>query len=328
MFEFGYPWAFALLPLPLLVWWLLPPLRQERTALVVPFFERLVQLSGEKPGPGSVVSERTLMQHLVRLLSWVFLVVALASPQFVGEPSLVVKSSRDLMLAVDISGSMSTRDFVTEEGERMTRLEAVNDVLDAFISRREGDRMGLIVFGDQAFLQAPFTPDLETVRGMLAQAEVGMAGQRTAIGNAIGLSVELFQTDSSDTRVLVLLTDGVDSGSQIPPIQAARAAALDSIIVYTIGIGDPTARSADLDERSLQDIAAETGGRYFLAIDREALEEVYNVLDELEPIEYEEESYRPVTLLYFWPLAGVFILTLLYQGSVALTRGFAIEEEA
>ena len=321
MYEFGWPWALALLPLPLLVWWLIPPLRQRRTALAVPFFEQLVALTGEKPGPGAVVASRTIWQHGVRLLGWVLLVGALASPQFVGEPSLVVKSARNVMVAVDISPSMDTRDFRDPDGRPMSRYDAVNEVLDTFISRREGDRMGLIVFGAQAFLQAPFTPDLETVRSLLAETSVGMAGQRTALGNAIGLSIELFQTDSTDTRVLILLTDGVDSGSDIPPIQAARTAALDRIIIYTIGMGDPNARFADLDERMLQSIAAETGGRYFRAIDRDALEEVYQAIDDLQPIEYEEASYRPVTLLYFWPLGVLLVLTLFQQGLVALVRG-------
>jgi Ca-activated chloride channel family protein len=194
--------------------------------------------------------------------------------------------------------------------------------MDEFIEQREGDRMGLIFFGTQAYLQVPFTTDLKMVFNLLHEVEVGMAGQKTAMGNAIGRSVELFEADSVDKKVLILLTDGVDSGSEINPIQAARTAALDSVLIYTIGMGDPNAGLFDLDERTLRQIASETGGKYFRAIDREQLEGVYAEINMLEPIEYEDESYRPVKLLYFWPLSAAFIVAILHQLTLGLITLF------
>ena len=323
MFEFGLPWAFALLPLPLIAWWLLPEFRRRDAALVAPFFSRVVELTGEKPGSGSVVARRRPAQHLVRLVGWALIVTAIASPEFVGEPVLVVKEARDLMIAVDISGSMNTPDFTLPDGSRATRLEAVNHVLDDFVARRDGDRMGLIVFGSQAYLQTPFTPDLATVRALLKDAEVGMAGPQTAIGNAISLGVRLFEADSADSAessVLVLLTDGVDAGSTVTPIQAARVATeLQNVVIYTIGIGSTNAPGADLDEAMLTEIAEMTGGRYFNASDRTQLESAYETLEQLEPIEYEEASNRPTELLYHWPLGAFLVVTLAFQLIMAAT---------
>jgi len=221
------------------------------------------------------------------------------------------------MFAIDLSGSMATTDWEIN-GKRATRWDAVKDVMAGFIKKREGDRIGLILFGTQAYLQVPFTSDLNVVNNYLQESEVGMPGERTAIGNAIGLGVKLFDADSTDRKVMILLTDGVDSGSEINPIQAARTAAADSVVIYTIGIGNPVAKIFDVDEPMMKQIAKDTNGKYFLAIDEKQLEDVYKTLDELEPIEYEEETYKPATLLYYYPLGIVIILALLNQ----LTFGF------
>jgi Ca-activated chloride channel family protein len=325
MFEFGFPWAFALLVLPLLVRWLVPEFRRKNAALAAPFFDRVVALTGEKPGTGSVVSQVGLPQHIVRFVGWALIVTAIASPRFVGEPVLVVKQARDLMIAVDISGSMNRPDFERADGTRSTRLEAVNNVLDDFVSRREGDRLGLMVFGSQAYLQTPFTPDLATVRALLEENEVGMAGPQTAIGNAISLGIRLFEADSADSSVLILLTDGVDTGSSISPFQAARAASeLENVVIYTIGIGSTDAPGADLDETTLTEIAEMTGGRYFNASDRLQLESAYETLDQLEPIEYEEASNRPTELLFHWPLGAFLVIALAFQ----LVSGATIDRHA
>lgn len=312
MFEWANIWVFWLLPLPLLVLFLVPAVKKRRNALASPFFDRLVKASGQKPHRGVGIARRQVTALIVLLLVWVLVLAALASPQLVGEPEKKIKTARNMMIAIDISGSMTTADWQLE-GKRATRWEAVKSVMDNFIQRREGDRLGLLFFGSQAYLQTPFTQDLQMVKNMLDEVEVGMAGQKTAMGNAIGRSIKLFEADSTDKRVLILLTDGVDSGSEINPVQAARTAAIDSIIIYTIGIGDPDAGLFDLDERTLKIIAKESGGKYFRAIDSEALEEVYSTIEQLEPIEYEDESYRPVELLYYWPLAGAFILAVLHQ---------------
>lgn len=312
MFEFAYIWIFYLAPLPILVFLLVPVVKKRRNALAAPFFDRLVEASGQKPSKGTGITRRKIPALIVLLLVWLLVLTALASPQIVGEPEKKIKTARSMMIAVDISGSMTTKDWMIEGG-RVSRWEAVKTVMNEFIVRREGDRLGLLFFGTQAYLQTPFTQDLQLVEQMLHEVEVGMAGQKTALGNAIGRSIELFEADSVDKKVLILLTDGVDSGSEINPVQAARAAAHDSVIIYAIGMGDPNAGFFDLDEKTLKLLATETAGKYFRAINSEELEKVYTTIEELEPIEYEDESYRPVELLYYWPLSIAFALAILHQ---------------
>ncbi len=312
MFEFGWPWAFWFLPLPLIIIFFLPPIKQKRSSLAVPFFKEAVSISGQKPQKGVFVNKRSVTQYIVMWIVWVLLTGALASPQLVGEPELKVKTARNLLLLIDLSASMTTRDWVIDD-KRTTRWDAVKQVMQEFIKKRAGDRLGLVLFATQPYLQVPFTTDLQVVQNYLLESEVGMAGEKTAMGNAIGFGIQLFQADTVDSKVMILITDGVDSGSEINPIQAARTAALDSIIIYTIGIGNPAGKIFDLDEKSLTAISQETGGRYYRAIDTEELQKVYESLEALEPIEYEEESYTPVTLLYYYPLLVAFVLVIIYH---------------
>jgi Ca-activated chloride channel family protein len=233
-----------------------------------------------------------------------------------------VKTSRNFLIVADISFSMAQSDWMIE-GKRATRWEAVKKVMHDFIARREGDRMGLIFFGSSAYIQAPFTPDLETVDNMLEEADVGMAGQMTNIGKAIVKGIEMFDQDTIKTKVMLVLTDGVDAGTDILPLDAADLAEKDSILVYTIGIGDPSGSGSDLDENTLEEIAEMTGAQYFRAIDADRLEEIYDELDKLEPIEYEEEEYKPTTLLYYYPLGGAIVLALILSlifGSISALK--------
>lgn len=321
MLEFGFPQAFILLPLPLILYYLLPPLRQKETFMTVPFFNNFIQVTGIKAKTGvSVIGKKTI--NIITLgLMWILAVISIASPQIVGEPELKLKTARSLMIAVDLSGSMSTTDWEIE-GERASRWDAVKHVMDEFISRREGDRIGLILFGTQAYLQVPFTSDLDVVSSYLQESEVGMPGERTAIGNAIGLGVRIFEADSVDRKVMILLTDGVDSASDVNPIQAAGIAAADSVVIYTIGIGNPNSSLFEIDEKMMQQIANNSGGKYFLAMDRKQLEDVYATLDKLEPIEYEEETYKPATLLFFYPVGLMIILGFINQLSFAILNLF------
>lgn len=311
--EFGQPWLFALLPLPLIIVWLVPPYRETRTALRAPFFKTIQTLTGSEGHPGAVIRARSLMRRIALWLVWALLVTALSSPRLVGEPEMIVKEGRDFLVAVDLSGSMQTNDFVNSDGDRITRLEAVRSVFVQFLSRREGDRVGLIVFGSEAYLDAPLTTDLDGITAALRETEIGLAGQETAIGNAIGLSLQLFEADSVESRVLLLITDGVDSGSELTPSQAARAAVRDSITIYTIGVGQAGIGGADLDEDALRDIANLTGGEYFNGNDNDALVRITQQLDELEPVEFEEASNPPVALLYHWPLGLLIIIVLVQQ---------------
>jgi Ca-activated chloride channel family protein len=309
-FEIANMWVFWLLPLPLLVYWLFPPLRMKSASLSIPNFKKAQEYTGQHPRSSALVKRRNIFAWIGLILIWVLLLAALSSPQLVGKPEMKVKTSRNFLIVADISFSMAQTDWMIE-GEKATRWEAVKKVLHDFIARREGDRMGLIFFGSSAYIQAPFTPDLETVDNMLEEADVGMAGQMTNIGKAIVKGIEMFDQDTIKTKVMLVLTDGVDAGTDILPLDAADLAEKDSILVYTIGIGDPSGSGSDLDENTLEEIAEMTGAQYFRAIDADRLEEIYEELDKLEPIEYEEEEYKPTTLLYYYPLGGAIVLALL-----------------
>ena len=220
---------------------------------------------------------------------------------------------RDLLVAVDLSGSMEATDFTDANGQNVDRLTAVKQVLDNFFSRRAGDRVGLILFGSAAFVQVPFTDDLDVVRELLAEAQIRMLGPRTMLGDAMGLAINLFERSEVEDRVLIVLTDGNDTGSLVPPERAAGIARDNGVVVYTIAIGDPSAAGEQaLDEKTLENIARITGGGYFHANDRQELEAIYDHLDEVNPRQVETQSYRPVTDLFHWPLALVMVMTLLY----------------
>ncbi len=307
--DFAYPWVIWLLPLPLLIYWLLPGIRMRSAALFLPIFNNAVKYTGQKPRTAALVRKRNLFSWLVLTLCWIGVLLALSSPRLIGEPEYEVKTVRDFLIAADISFSMAQQDWAID-GRKARRWDAVKQVMKEFIKKRDGDRMGLIFFGSSAYIQAPFTPDLGTVGELLEEADVGMAGQMTHIGKAITKGIELFDRDTIETKVMLLLTDGVDAGTDILPLDAAALAKKDSVIIYTIGIGDPDGKSGDLDENTLTQIAEMTGGQYFLAKDDVRLGQIYDELDKLEPIEYQEKKNRPVTLLYYYPLAAVLALLM------------------
>jgi Ca-activated chloride channel family protein len=320
--EFDALWAFVLLPAPLLVWWLLPAYREREESVRVPFFEGLAGATGVTPSHGGVLLTRNLAQWVLAPLVWGLVVFAMARPQLVEPPIERVESARDLMLAVDLSGSMETRDMFDPEGARISRLEAVKLVLDDFIARRAGDRLGIIVFGTQAFVQTPFTIDHDLVRTLLEQTRPGLPGQQTMIGDALGLTVKTFEPSDADDRLLVLLTDGNDTGSKIPPRKAAEIVAAAGITVHTVAIGDPeSAGEAEMDLETLGAIAAATGGAAFQADDRDQLEGVYRRIDALTPVEVETISYRPTRPLFHWPLGAALLLVLLYHAGMAVATG-------
>jgi len=314
--EFAWPWLFVALPLPLLAVWLLPRASgMQDAALRVPFFASISRVAA---GGRSAPSHARL---LLAALAWVLLVLAAARPQFVGAPVHLPVSGRDLLLAVDISGSMETEDM--QLGQQVTdRLTAVKAVAGNFIDQRKGDRLGLILFGDQAYLQTPLTFDRETVRTLLNEAAIGLAGKSTAIGDAIGLAVKRLRERPAENRVLILLTDGANTSGSVDPLKAADLAAQEGVRIYTIGVGADemlvrglfgTQRvpSTELDEATLTAIAQKTGGQYFRARDIEALQKIYALLDKLEPVSQDEQTFRPVHELYAWPLAGALLLTAL-----------------
>ena len=319
MLEFAYPWAFALALAPLLVRWLLPPIKTPVGAVRVPFFGDLVGASRLRPGPGSVSSARRGWQWAVLIAAYALLLCALAKPQWVGDPIERVEAARDLMLAVDISGSMDERDLKSADGEPLQRLDAVKRVVGEFIARRDGDRVGLIVFGSRAYLQAPFTTDLAVARALLDETDVNMAGPNTALGDAIGLAIRTFETSHLEDRLLILLTDGSDTGSRMTPVNAAEIASQRDVVIHTVGFGDPDSDAEDkVDLSILEQIAGKAGGRFFAAADATRLEQVYTDIDALAPREVHKQSYRPRDSLVHWPAAGAAVLGALGLGLVGL----------
>ena len=317
MLELAHPWALVLLALPLLMR-LLPAYRESRDSIRVPFFDKLVELSEQRPETGATVLQRDLAQHFLVNFMWLCLVLAAAKPEWIGPPIEQQKSGRDLMIAVDLSGSMATADFTLPDSRNVDRLAAVKYVLAQLGDQRASDRLGLIVFGNAPYLQSPFTDDHQVWAQLLAETQIGMAGQSTAFGDAIGLAIKLFRESDSDNRVLIILTDGNDTGSMVPPVDAARVAASQDIRIYTIAIGDPaTVGEEALDTDTLQRVSEITGGRYFQAFDREQLASAYEAVDALEPELYETISFRPRQSLHWVPVGAALVLYLIYHGAGA-----------
>jgi len=313
-FALAWPWLLLAAPLPWLLRWLLPeaPSRGLQ-ALRVPWYQAVAG--------GSGAGIRRPVMAWVAALVWLLLVLASARPQWVGEAESLPITGRDLLLAVDISGSMDTQDMVLDN-RTVNRLVVVKQVAGDFIERRRGDRVGLILFGSRAYLQTPLTFDTETTATLLSESEIGLAGRETAIGDAIGLAVKRLREDTATDRVLVLLTDGANTSGEVQPLQAAEFAAREGLTVYTVGVGADEMMvqdffgsrmvnpSADLDEDTLKAIAERTGGRYFRARDARALAQIYEILDELEPVESDVEIIRPVDELFFWPLGAAYLFAL------------------
>jgi Ca-activated chloride channel homolog len=314
--EFLWPWIFLLLPLPVVIRRLMKALPRPDAALTVPDASRFHMPTGFGP---------QLPQWrwpLVALgLAWLLLVTGAARPVYIGDAVALEVSGRDLMVAVDLSGSMNIEDM--RLGERtVNRLEAVKYVVGDFLERRRGDRVGLILFGTNAYLQAPLTFDTATVHQLLLESTVGLPGGRTAIGDAIGLAVKRLMDRPGDTKVLILLTDGANNSGQLTPELAARIAAMENVRIHAVGVGASDVRRAgmfggagrfrnpatDVDEEVLRQVTDITGGRYFMAQNTEELEEIYNLLDELEPIDEEVQRYRPIRALFHWPLGGALVL--------------------
>jgi Ca-activated chloride channel homolog len=326
MWKFEFVWMFALLPAPLLVWWLAPAYRTKALAVRMPFFQEMADAAGEKPAPGGVRLRSNGLQRLLMPLLWLLLVMAAARPVFVEPPVTRDMPARDLLLAIDLSQSMSERDFIdTSTGARMDRLSAVKRVVENFVAQRKDDRIGVIVFGDAAYPQAPLTLDHDSVLMLLDAMRIGMAGPRTAIGDAIGLAVKLMESTPAQEKLLVLLTDGNDTASAIPPNQAALIAKRHGIVVHTIGIGDPgTAGEDKVDLDALAQLAKITGGSAFHAQGREEdLAAVYADIDRMTPVKIKREVYRPQREFYWVPLGLAVALLTLYHAfaySIALLR--------
>lgn len=324
MIAFQWIWALAALPLPLLVRWLMPSSRPSRAgALQVPDFREL-RAAGLATAGGP--TRRGLRLFLLAVI-WTLLVLAAARPAYIGTPVPLPVEGRDLMLAVDLSGSMA-RDDLSQGGATTTRLAVVKDVVDDFIARRKGDRVGLILFSSRAYLQAPLTFDRNVVRQLLAEATIGMTGQETAIGDAIALGVKVLRTRPQDERVMVLLTDGANNSGMLDPADAAEIARQEHVKIYAVGVGADGMQmgqrvvnpSADLDEEALQKIAATTGGRYFRARDRAGLATIYAEIQRMEPSAGDPLYLTPTVSLFQWPLGAALLASFALVALLAAPR--------
>jgi Ca-activated chloride channel family protein len=314
VYKLEYPWALVLLPLPLLVYWLFPPYKEEQDSLRVTFFSYICSSLGITPEPGAVIPKTNWFQKIVAVICWCLILLALARPQFIEPPIQKIQPGRDLMLALDISQSMETKDFKASDGTRMRRVDAVKQVVSEFIRKRKNDRIGLIVFGLAAYPVAPFTLDHDADLKILAQIDAGMAGPQTMIGDAIGLAIKEFSRSDAKQRVLILLTDGNDTGSRMPPRKAAEIAAQNNITIHVVGLGDPHATGEDkVDYATLNDIAKATGGQVFHGENRVELEKAYATLDKITPQDFKTLSYQPKRELFMIPLAAAVVLLVAYH---------------
>ena len=317
MFDLQWPWLLALLPLPILMY-LMPAKKKPDAALRVPFFAQVKTIETQTHSLRSGVKTNLLALWVI----WSALVIAAANPQWIGDAVSIPKSGRDLLIAVDISGSMKIPDM-KYHGEEIRRLDAVKMVVGDFVKNRKSDRLGLVLFGTQAYLQAPLTYDRQTVNTLLQETEIGFAGEQTSIGDAIGLSIKRLRARPDAQRVLIVLTDGANTAGELEPIKAAELAEKEHVKIYTIGFGADEMLvdngffgkrkvnpSADLDEPTMRAIADKTGGQYFRARNLEELAEIHQTLNRLEPIDSEDEKFRPIKSLYFYPLALAFLCSL------------------
>jgi Ca-activated chloride channel family protein len=342
MIRFAWPWMAALLPLPYLHYRWRRAAAPGGAALFLPFAAALFE------GSAAAWKPKGPWRSLVFAALWVLLLAAAMRPQWLGDPLPAPTTGRRIILAVDVSGSMSTPDMANNE----SRLQVVQQVAGQFIEGRHGDQVGLILFGTQPYVQAPLTPDLDTVHRFLDEAVVGVAGRETAIGDAIGMAIKRLRAErasdaaasgtaasdaagsdaavaapdaqrraaehsAADRTVLILLTDGQSNAGAIQPLQAARFAAQTGLRIYTIGVGAAAqpgffgfAGNNDLDEGTLKEIAKITGGRYFRATDADALQAVYQQIDRLEPVAGREQWLRPTDEWFFYPLGLALLLSL------------------
>ncbi|PKG38656.1 vWA domain-containing protein [Psychromonas sp. Urea-02u-13] len=315
MFEFTYLWVFIVLPLPLLARYFLASQKRSYTQVWIPLAQGITEQQSD--------AQKNNLNVFIPWLVWLLLLCALAKPIWFGEPIRLQQESRDMIVSLDLSGSMQEVDMQLN-GKTVDRLTLVKDLLNDFIDLRNGDRLGLILFADHAYLQTPLTFDLKTIKQMLSETELGLVGQKTAIGESIALAIKRFVENKNEQRVLILLTDGANTSGIIEPLQAAKQAAKNNITIYTIGIGaDEMTRkgfwgkqrvnpSADLDEKTLTKIAKLTGGQYFRARNQDELQDIYQQLNLLEPIESDFLEFRPEKDLFYWPLSLAILILFLF----------------
>ncbi|MFM2587188.1 vWA domain-containing protein [Vibrio sp. TBV020] len=301
--SFVWWWMFLLLPLPLLIYFLTSPIKQAAPV-------RLPYL----PSSGaSVTPSNTIVKVLVAVV-WLTLVTALARPVWYGDPVTTQPKHRDLMLVLDLSYSMSQEDM-RDGDDYIDRLTAVKNVVSDFAKQREGDRLGLVLFADHAYLQTPLTLDRNTISEQVNSLVLRLIGDKTAIGEGIGLATKTFIDSDAPQRVMVLLSDGSNTSGVLEPLEAAKIAKKYNATIYTIGVGAgemmvkeffmtrKVNTAKDLDEKTLQQIAELTGGQYFRARNADELATIYDTINSLEPISQATQTWRPQTEWFTLPLS-------------------------
>ncbi|MBA2650333.1 MAG: VWA domain-containing protein [Legionella sp.] len=313
MFELAHPWALACLVLPFLVWYLLKPAKIVLpVALKIPFFNALQTIV--HTGKHSLALQKSLW---LPALIWLGLAIALAGPRWVGEPTPITRDAYNIMMALDLSGSMEITDMLMD-GTPVSRLTVVKQAAEQFVRARSEDKIGLILFGTRAYLQTPLTYDKHSILLRIEDASSGLAGQTTSIGDALGLAVKRLGDVSKKGRIIILLTDGANNSGVLSPLKAAELAQDEHIKVYTIGLGSEgnatdffiANASADLDEPTLKQIAGKTGGRYFRATDTQSLQEIYKTINKLETVKQEQATIRPQKEYYPWFVAFALLVSM------------------
>ncbi len=309
--EFVWWWALFLLPVPLLVYKLMPQENQQAEI-------KLAYL----PSNTHYGKPKQVLQKSLSIGIWTLLIIACARPVWFGEPIEFQPKYRDLMLVVDLSGSMQKEDM-NVDGGYTDRLTAVKKVLSDFVEQRKGDRLGVVLFGDHAYLQTPLTADRKTVIQQIKQAVIGLVGKRTALGDGIGLGTKTFVDSDAPQRVMIVLSDGSNTAGVLDPIEAAEIAKKYHATIYTVGVGAgemmvkeffmtrKVDTAADLDENTLTQIAELTGGQYFRARDAEQLRSIYETINQLEPVSSDTQTWRPQSEWFPYPLSGALLLSML-----------------
>ncbi len=328
--ELAHPMWLLALPLPFLIYWLAPAYRTIEPALKVPFFLMLAKALGEEPTKGAHQLNSRPWQKSLRYLAWVCVVIALTQPQRLGPPQVREQFGRDVMVVVDLSGSMAEPDFQSPTGEEISRLAAAKQVLSEFAKQREGDRLGLILFGDAAFVQTPFTADHNAWLTLLEQTDVAMAGQSTHLGDAIGLAIKVFEDQRDEVakqKVAIVLTDGNDNGSFVAPIDAAKVAKAKQVRIHVIAMGDPqTVGEQAIDMQTIKQIASQSGGQAFQALNRDELSAAYEAINQLEPTLYQSTTFRTKVSLHHYFLMLVVVIHLVAFALATLVKRRQFEQ--
>lgn len=317
MLEISYPFAFVLLILPFFFLFF-----SYKNSSSILYFPNISQIKKASSSSSKIANSSSgFFSKLVMFMVYALVVLALSKPILIEKPTIKEESLRDILVCVDLSSSMSAKDFKSKSGKTINRLQAQKEVLKEFFIKRSGDNIGLIFYGSAAFIQSPFTSDINATLKLFDEAQIGMAGPKTVIGDAIGLGIKLFDESKIKERLLIIMSDGTDTGSKVTPLEASKIAKESNLKVITIAVGNPKAQGNEkVDVKTLKEIARITDGNFYMASNRESLLDVYTQIDKLHPKKFKKESYRNVQELFTYPLLLAFGILSLYLVSILLFK--------